>query len=82
MARYDYRCTSCGTVFEVEHGMSERPAIACPTCGNAAEKVFSASGIEFKGSGFYNTDQRGGASATPASTGEAHSCANCPHKHE
>ncbi len=23
MARYDYRCTSCGNVFEVEHGMPD-----------------------------------------------------------
>ena len=30
MARYDYRCTGCGNVFEVEHPMSEHPAITCP----------------------------------------------------
>lgn len=85
MARYDYRCTSCGTVFEVEHGMTEHPSITCPECGNSAEKVFSASGIEFKGSGFYNTDQRGGSSSTPATSGSSAStescgCDNCPHK--
>ena len=39
MARYDYRCTSCGNVFEVEHGMTEHPEITCPTCGASAEKV-------------------------------------------
>mgnify|MGYP002512699057 CR=1 FL=1 len=33
MARYDYRCTECGTVFEVEHPMGERPEVACPACG-------------------------------------------------
>lgn len=86
MARYDYRCTSCGTVFEVEHGMTERPAVSCPACGGDAEKVFSPSGIEFKGSGFYNTDQRGGSSSTAATSGSsgpaAHSCENCPHKND
>ena len=85
MARYDYRCTGCGSVFEVEHGMTEHPAIICPDCGKPAEKVFSASGIEFKGSGFYNTDQRGGSSSTPATSGSSAStescgCDNCPHK--
>lgn len=90
MARYDYRCTSCGNVFEVEHGMTEHPEVSCPSCGAAAEKVFNASGIEFKGSGFYNTDQRGGNSATSATSGassssssgssEGHCCENCPHK--
>ena len=95
MARYDYRCTSCGKVFEVEHGMLEHPEVVCPSCGAPAEKVFSASGIEFKGSGFYNTDQRGGGSSTSATSGaekaagekkaetaatSGHSCENCPHK--
>ena len=84
MARYDYRCTSCGNVFEVEHGMSEHPEIVCPTCGAPATKVFSASGIKFEGSGFYNTDQRGGGSSTAATSGSSessspgHSCENCP----
>ena len=82
MARYDYRCTSCGHVFEVEHGMMEHPEVSCPDCGGAAEKVFSASGIKFEGSGFYNTDQRGGSSSTAATNGasEGHCCENCPHK--
>ncbi len=85
MARYDYRCTSCGTVFEVEHGMLERPEIHCPSCDAVAEKVFSPSGIEFKGSGFYNTDQRGGSSSTAATSGTTSSdtgcaCDSCPHK--
>ena len=33
MARYDYKCTSCGNVFEVEHPMSETPEVVCPNCG-------------------------------------------------
>lgn len=90
MARYDYRCTSCGTTFEVEHPMSEHPDVSCPDCGAAAERVFSPSGIRFVGSGFYNTDQRGGSSATEATSGSDTSsssdasspCANCPHKND
>lgn len=77
MARYDYRCSACSEVFEVEHGMTEHPDVTCPTCGAAAEKVFSASGIKFEGSGFYNTDMRNGAS-TPATTGGC-GCEGCPH---
>lgn len=88
MARYDYRCTACGTVFEVEHGMTEHPDVACPSCGAPATKVFNASGIKFEGSGFYNTDERGGSSATSATSGAStaekgastpSSCENCPH---
>lgn len=66
MARYDYRCTSCGKVFEVSHGMREHPEVVCPDCGAAASRSFSASGIVLKGSGFYNTDQRGKSGGTPA----------------
>ena len=76
MARYDYKCTSCGNVFEVEHPMSETPEVVCPSCGAPASKTFSASGIKFDGSGFYNTDQRSGGSSTSATSG---CCANCPH---
>lgn len=87
MARYDYRCNKCGEVFEVEHGMMEHPEVACPSCGAEASKVFNASGIKFSGSGFYNTDQRGGGASTAATSGssaESSSCGcdNCPHKHE
>jgi len=39
MARYDYRCTACGEVFEVEHAMTEHPEVSCPKCGAKAEKV-------------------------------------------
>jgi putative FmdB family regulatory protein len=75
MARYDYRCTKCATVFEVEHPMSERPEVSCPECGAPAEQVFGSYGIEFKGSGYYNTDQRDSGKAPSASK-----CDNCPHK--
>ena len=75
MARYDYKCTSCGLVFEFEHPMGEHPKVTCPDCGAEATQVFSASGIVFKGSGFYNTDQRKsgskGTTAAPAATSEA-----------
>lgn len=84
MARYDYRCSSCGKIFEIEHGMTEHPEVVCPACGGAADKVFSASGIKFEGSGFYNTDQRGSGSATPATSAPESgssgcACENCPH---
>ena len=85
MARYDYKCTGCGEVFEVEHPMSETPEVVCPACGAPAEKVFSVSSIKFEGSGFYNTDQRSGGSSTSATSAPApapaehHCCENCPH---
>lgn len=72
MARYDYHCSSCDITFEVEHPMTAHPDIACPRCGQKAERVFEPSGITFKGTGFYNTDQRN----TPSSSSSS-SCAHC-----
>lgn len=69
MPRYDYRCTACDAVFEIEHGMREHPQISCPTCGAPAERLLNASGIVLKGSGFYNTDQRGKKGGTEATSG-------------
>ena len=70
MPRYDYRCTSCGNTFEVSHGMREHPQIVCPDCGCEAQRIFDVSGIVLKGSGFYNTDQRGKKGATAATGGK------------
>lgn len=78
MARYDYQCTECGEVFEVEHPMGEHPSVNCPVCGSPAEHVFSASGIVFKGSGYYNTDQRNSTSS--ASPAPAHETSSKPEK--
>ena len=54
--------------------MTERPKVTCPSCGGAADKVFSASGIKFEGSGFYNTDQRDSGSCTNATSGTCDCC--------
>ena len=68
MARYDYKCPKCDIVSEIEHPMSEHPEVRCPECGGIANQVFGASGIVFKGSGFYNTDQRKGAGGATSAT--------------
>lgn len=70
MARYDYKCPSCGKQFEVEHPMSERPTITCPDCGTEAQRVFTASGIHFEGHGFYNTDRRTSMGSVGSSDGK------------
>lgn len=61
MARYDYRCESCG-VLEVVHPMSDPPLHECPECSSKAfvriipESAGSA--IHYKGTGFFKTDYR------------------------
>lgn len=55
MPLYDYKCGQCGE-FELEQSMLDKPLTTCPKCGQPIRRLFSASGIMFKGSGFYVTD--------------------------
>jgi len=61
---YQYTCTECSEPLEAVQKFSDAPLTVCPACGGRLRKVFSAVGIVFKGSGFYRTDSRNGASAT------------------
>jgi len=60
---YQYTCTECGEPLETVQKFSDEPLTVCPACGGRLRKVFSPVGIVFKGSGFYRTDSRNGASA-------------------
>jgi putative FmdB family regulatory protein len=66
---YQYACTGCGEPLEVVQKFSDDPLTECPACGGRLRKVFSAAAIVFKGSGFYRTDSRSGA--TTSSSGSA-----------
>jgi putative FmdB family regulatory protein len=63
---YQYACTECGEQVEAVQKFSDDPLTVCTNCGGRLRKVFSPVGIVFKGSGFYRTDSRNGASAAPA----------------
>jgi putative FmdB family regulatory protein len=63
---YQYACTECGERSEVVQRFTDDPLTVCEACGGKLRKVFSPVGIVFKGSGFYRTDSRNGASTVPA----------------
>jgi putative FmdB family regulatory protein len=63
---YQYACTACGHRFEAVQSFSDASLTDCPECAGRLRKVFSSVGIVFKGSGFYRTDSRAGASDGPA----------------
>ncbi|PZE23358.1 FmdB family transcriptional regulator [Curtobacterium sp. MCBD17_013] len=71
MPTYSYRCTECGTAFDVKQSFSDAALTECPTCGGVLRKVFSPVGVTFNGSGFYRTDSRSssGASGTKSESG-------------
>jgi len=61
MPIYEYRCSSCG--FQKEHmqKMSDALLTVCPECGKETyAKMLSAAGFQLKGSGWYQSDFKGG----------------------
>jgi putative FmdB family regulatory protein len=63
---YQYTCTECGEPVEAVQKFTDAPLTVCTACGGRLRKVFSPVGIVFKGSGFYRTDSRNGATAPAA----------------
>jgi putative FmdB family regulatory protein len=78
MPAYDFRCTTCSTVFEVTRPGSDDSPLACPECGGATKQVFHPVGVHFKGSGFHNTDYPKASSATSAATAAPAEAPSCP----
>lgn len=67
MPIYEYRCTACGHKLEALQKFSDGPLVTCPSCGKETlSKLLSAAGFQLKGSGWYQTDFRGGSK--PAKT--------------
>ena len=64
MPIYEYRCQSCGHEQEVLQKMSDAPLTQCPQCNkDTYVKLISAAGFQLKGSGWYQTDFKGGSPA-------------------
>jgi len=59
MPIYEYECRKCKAHIELYQKMSDKPPVKCRKCGGRLEKLFSASAIQFKGSGWYVTDYAG-----------------------
>ena len=70
MPTYEFRCPE-GHEFEKFYRSigSAESVVACPTCGKTAERMMSATGFAFKGSGFYLTDYGKNAHRGDASPG-------------
>ena len=61
MPIYEYRCQSCGHEMEALQKMADDALTDCPECGKPAlKKLISAGGFVLKGTGWYETDFKGG----------------------
>jgi len=55
---YEYQCRTCQLTMDIRHGFGETANRPCSSCGGELIRRFNATGIVFKGSGFYVTDSR------------------------
>lgn len=59
MPTYQYSCDSCGNQIEVRQRFSDNPLQDCPACEQSSlRRVIFVTGVIFKGSGWYKTDNR------------------------
>ena len=56
MPIYEYECSKCGKTIEVIQKFSDKPLKKHKECGGNLNKLISAAGFQFKGSGWYVTD--------------------------
>jgi putative FmdB family regulatory protein len=74
MPIYEYSCKKCGKTIEVIQKFSDAALKKHQGCGGALTKLVSASGFQFKGTGWYVTDYarkgKGGDSEAPKDTAE------------
>lgn len=91
MPVYEYECTGCEKVFEVQQRIADDPVESCPDCGKSVKKLISMSSFQLKGGGWYadgysqtSGGGKGSSSSSSASTppscpsGGSSACKNCP----
>lgn len=62
MPTYEYQCLACRDRFDVFQSFQDKTLRIHDICGGELQKVFHASGVVFKGSGYYVTDSRSNGS--------------------
>lgn len=79
MPIYAYRCGTCGHAKDVLQKISDAPLTQCPACGaQTFAKQVTAAGFQLKGSGWYVTDFRGGASGAGGNSAAAPAAQDAP----
>jgi len=79
MPIYAYRCGTCGHAKDVLQKISDAPLTVCPACGaQTFAKQVTAAGFQLKGSGWYVTAFRGGASGAGSTAAAAPAAQDAP----
>ncbi|MDX5151336.1 MAG: zinc ribbon domain-containing protein [Acidiferrobacterales bacterium] len=70
MPIYEYQCQACGHEMEAIQKLSDPVLKDCPECGKPdLKKLVSAAGFQLKGSGWYETDFKGGGNKKKKDSG-------------
>jgi putative FmdB family regulatory protein len=57
MPIYEYSCVTCDKSLEITRKFDETEVVPpCPSCGYGMVRSYGTVGIQFKGNGFYKTD--------------------------
>lgn len=54
MPVYEYQCSDCQNVFEVQQKLTDPPLTDCPECSGPVRKLVSMTSFQLKGGGWYN----------------------------
>ncbi len=73
MPIYEYRCENCETVIEKRQKFSDPPLTTCEVCGGPLQRLISAPGLQFKGTGWYVTDYARGGNGKPGASAQSKS---------
>jgi len=73
MPVYEYECSGCQKIFEMQQRMTDAPISVCPQCGGSVRKLVSMSSFQLKGGGWYTDGYSNGKSCCTDSGG-APSC--------
>lgn len=69
MPIYNYRCQNCGAQIERHQSFDDRPLSICPKCRKKTlRRVIGATGVIFKGAGFYATDSKSSSGSKSSSS--------------
>jgi len=59
MPKYEYACVTCKRHTEVNRSFNDEEVVPnCAYCGSITSRYYGSVGVQFKGSGFYKTDNK------------------------
>ncbi|MGE4401307.1 MAG: FmdB family zinc ribbon protein [Desulfobulbus sp.] len=81
MPVYEYECSGCKKIFEIQQRIADAPLTVCPECGGSVRKMISMSSFRLKGGGWYSdgySNCSGSVGTAPSDSSSSDSGGSCP----